>query len=193
MVGAPLVIMLRDRFDLDPFTSVLIAAAIPTLLMPASIPIWSRLLDRVHVIRFRAVHSWAFASSTLAFLMAALTGQVWLLYAGAVIKGIAFGGGVLGWNLGHHDFAPVSKASQYMGVHVTLTGVRGVAAPIIGVSLYAVLEWARPGAGAWALAVSLGLSTIGAICFVLMRRSLTGPGCGGEFEDGPPVQPTAAG
>jgi MFS family permease len=192
MVVAPLVIMLKDRFGLDPFSSVMIASAIPTLLMPVSIPVWSRLLDRVHVVRFRAIHSWAFAASTAMLLAGAVTLHVELLWAGAILKGVAFGGGVLGWNLGHHDFAPAQRASQYMGVHVTLTGIRGLLAPMIAVSLYEALEWLRPGAGAWTLALCLGLNLTGAVWFVLMRRTLSGPGCRGQFQDGPPVHPPAA-
>jgi MFS family permease len=192
MVTAPLVIMLKDRFALDPLTAVLIASSVSTLLMPVSIPLWSRLLDRVHVIQFRAVHSWTFVASTGMLAAGAITRHVELLWAGAVLKGIAFGGGVLGWNLGHHDFAPVQRASQYMGVHVTLTGIRGLLAPMIGVGLYETLEWVRPGAGAWTLAACLGLTVVGAVWFVLMRRTLSGQGCEAEFEDGPPVQPPAA-
>jgi hypothetical protein len=192
MVSAPLVIMLKDQFALDPLTAVLIASSVSMLLMPVSIPIWSRLLDRVHVIRFRAVHSWAFVASTAMLLAGAVTRHVELLWAGAVLKGVAFGGGVLGWNLGHHDFAPVQRASQYMGVHVTLTGIRGLLAPMIGVSLYETLEWLRPGAGPWTLAACLGLNIVGAVWFVLMRRTLSGQGGEAEFEDGPPVQPPAA-
>ena len=192
MVGAPLVIMLRDQFQLDPFVSVLIVASISTLLMPMSIPIWSRLLDRVHVIRFRAIHSWTFVASTGTFLAGAVTGQVWMLWIGAAFKGLAYGGGVLAWNLGHHDFAPAERASQYMGVHVTLTGIRGLLAPMIGVCLYEILEWAHPGAGPWTFAACLALTTIGAVWFMSMQRTLSGPGCDSEFEDGPPVQPPAA-
>ena len=68
----------------------------------------------------------------------------------------------------------------------------GQAALGIGVGLYETLEWLRPGAGAWSLAVCLGLTLTGAVWFVLMRRTLVGQGCEAEFEDGPPVQPPAA-
>ncbi len=193
MVSAPLFIMLKDRFAFDALAAVAVMATIPMLLMPVSIPLWSRLLDRVHIIRFRAVHSWSFVLTNGAVAAAALLGVSWLLFLAAVLKGIAFGGGILAWNLGHHDFAPKEKASQYMGVHVTLTGVRGLLAPIIGVALYQWLEerwW--PGAGAWTFVVCLLLSLIGAMWFVAMRRSLTGSGHDAEFEDGPPIQPPAA-
>lgn len=170
MAGAPLIIMLTERFRLGESVSVVIATTIPLLLMPVSIPVWSRLLDRMHIIRFRAIHSWMFVTSTLTLLASALTLQPWLLFVAAGLKGIAFGGGVLGWNLGHHDFAPPERVSQYMGVHVTLTGLRGMTAPVLGVAIYQWLEWQHPGAGAWVFAVCLGLSTTGAIGFVLMAR-----------------------
>ncbi len=192
MVGAPLILMLKDRFQFNESTSVAIMTTIPLLLMPLSIPLWSRLLDRVHILQFRAIHSWAFVASTATVLIAALTMQPWLLFLGASLKGLAFGGGVLAWNLGHHDFAPVEKASQYMGVHVTLTGIRGLLAPIIGVTVYETFEWLKPGAGAGVFAICLALTVIGAVWFVLMRRTLTGRGCDAQFEAGPPLQPPAA-
>jgi MFS family permease len=170
MVNAPLVIILRDRFEFDPFACVLIATSIPTLMMPLVIPFWSRLLDRVRIVRFRAVHSWTFTASTAAVLAGAVAGQAWLLWVGAVIRGIAFGGGVLGWNLGHHEFATPEQSAHYMGAHVTLTGIRGLLAPIIGVSLYETLEWLRPGSGSWALALSLALTLAGAVWFVVLSR-----------------------
>jgi len=171
MVVAPLVIMLRDRFALRESISVLIASTIPFLLMPVSIPVWSRLLDRMHIIQFRAIHAWAFVTSIVAVLLAALTMQVWLLYVAAVLKGVAIGGGVLGWNLGHHDFAPPDRVSQYMGVHVTLTGMRGMVAPVLAVSIYEGLRRIDPWAGAWVFAVALALSVSGAVGFVLLARS----------------------
>ena len=192
MVGAPLILMLKDRFQFSESTSVAIMTTIPLLLMPLSIPLWSRLLDRVNILQFRAIHSWAFVASTATVLIAALTMQPWLLFLGASLKGLAFGGGVLAWNLGHHDFAPVEKASQYMGVHVTLTGIRGLLAPIVGVTLYETFEWLKPGAGAGVFAICLALTVIGAVWFVLMRRTLTGSGCDAQFEAGPPLQPPAA-
>ncbi len=192
MVAAPVVIMLRDRFSLGPLRSILIATSIPTLLMPISIPVWSRLLDRVHVVRFRAIHSWAFVASTAAMLAGAVSTRIELLWLGAALKGVANGGGVLSWNLGHHDFAPPERAAQYMGLHMTLTGVRGLIAPVIGVCLYEILQWLHPGSGPWALALPLALSAAGAAWFVGMRRDLTGPGGIAAFSESPPVQPPAA-
>ena len=65
---------------------------------------------------------------------------VWLLWVGAVLFGIATAGANLGWNLGHNDFASLGKVQQYMGVNVTLTGMRGLIAPPLGVLVYDRLE-----------------------------------------------------
>jgi hypothetical protein len=86
--------------------------------------------------------------------------------------GSANAGANLGWNLGHNDFASIGRAQHYMGVHVTLTGVRGAIAPPLGILFYEGLEALRAGAGRYALVLPLALTTVGAIGFNLMRKEL---------------------
>jgi hypothetical protein len=57
------------------------------------------------------------------------------------VNGIVNGGGSLAWQLGHNDFAPRDQLAAYMGIHVTLTGVRGAFAPFLGMALY--LGWSQ--------------------------------------------------
>lgn len=175
MVTAPVVIMLKDRFHLSSFNAVLIASSIPLLMMPLTVPVWSRVLNRMPIVRFRAIHSWSFVTAILLFLIGALTGAAWLMVLGACMKGVAIAGGVLGWNLGHHDFAPADRSAQYMAVHVTLTGIRGVIAPFLALGLYEWFEALAEGSGAWCLAVAFSLSVCGAIGFVVTRKSLDTP------------------
>lgn len=174
MVTAPLVIMLRDVFGFGYLGGIIITVTIPVALMPFSIPLWARFLDGSHIVRFRTVHSWAFVAATATFLIAGVTHTPWLLWVAASFRGIAFGGGVLGWNLGHHDFAPADRASHYMGAHVTLTGVRGLIGPLLAVQIYAMLEAWRPGTGPWVFALCLGLNVIGALGFLVLLRTMRG-------------------
>ena len=58
-----------------------------------------------------------------------------------------------------------------MGVHVTLTGLRGVVSPLLGVGLYELLEAYTPGSGVWALGLPLTLVTAGALGFRQMKRA----------------------
>jgi hypothetical protein len=97
------------------------------------------------------------------------TGTLALLWVGAVLLGAAQAGANLGWNLGHNDFASLGRAQHYMGVHVTLTGLRGGVAPPIGVLAYMGLEWWHHGAGEFALLLPLAMTAAGAIGFNRMR------------------------
>lgn len=193
MITAPLVIMLRDIFGMNYREGMLISGIIPIVLMPLAIPVWAKLLDNVHIIRFRAIHSWTFVLAAAAMLLAAVTHQPMWFWLSATIQGFAFGGGVLAWNLGHHDFAPAHKASQYMGVHVTLTGIRGFLAPLLAVGVYQWLNDMHSGAGVWVFALCLALNISGAVGFGMLQRRMLGPGGKAKFDEGPPVQPPAAG
>jgi hypothetical protein len=95
-----------------------------------------------------------------------------LLWTGAVLLGAAQAGANLGWNLGHNDFASVGRAQHYMGVHVTLTGLRGGVAPPLGVLAYMGLEASHAGAGEFALLLPLALTFIGLLGFVRMQRQV---------------------
>lgn len=173
MLIAPLAIILQEVFQLGYWPSILITSAIPDITMPLAIPIWARLLNRCHVVQFRSMHAWAYVSASLGMLVAVTTGHAWVLFFTAVLVGIADGGGVLAWNLGHNDFAKDHNASQYMGVHVTLTGIRGLIAPFLGVGIYQLLEQWQPGYGVWTFAPCLFLNLLGAIGFGLMWKQMS--------------------
>lgn len=173
MLNPVITVMLKDRFNID-YSGVLIAHTIPLAIMPLFIPFWARLLDRVHIIKFRSIHSWFFVLSAATYFLAAYEGRPSLLYLAAVIKGIAFGGGALAWTLGHLDFAPAERASQYMGVHVTLTGVRGLIAPLLGIGLYDTFERLHPGSGSYAFVVAIVIITAGALGFVVLGQVVKG-------------------
>ena len=125
MVAPLLAIVVVERFGMGYFGGMLATSTIPMLMMPALIPVWSRLLSRRHIVRFRSIHAWVFTLANGLILLAVLRVDPVILYLAAAVQGVAFGGGALAWTLGHLDFAPPHRASQYMGVHVTLTGVRG--------------------------------------------------------------------
>jgi len=145
---------------------ILVRTAIPFVVMPLAIPFWARLLSRMHIIEFRAVHAWSFVSAALVLTLASFTGAGWLYYLAAVILGIGFAGGSLAWNLGHSDFAPPERDSAYMSVHVTLNGLRGLMSPFIAFGLWALL--APRGLEPIVFGICLVINTIGAFGFVSM-------------------------
>ena len=89
-----------------------------------------------------------------------------------MVLGVGRGGGALAWNLGHNDFASEERSVDYMSVHVTLTGIRGLIAPLAGVGLYGFLEASQPGTGAWSLALPFLLTLTGALGFHWLHHSL---------------------
>ncbi|MEM7630025.1 MAG: hypothetical protein AAF356_11495 [Planctomycetota bacterium] len=167
-----LAIVLREVFSVTYFAGLLVSTAITLLVMPLSIPFWARLFDRTHILEFRAIHSWIFVVALSILLVATRLELFWLMVVFAILKGVAFGGGMLGWTLGHLDFAPKDQVTQYMGVHVTLTGLRGIIAWAFGVTLYEGLERLQTGAGTWIFTVCILMTLIGALMFVSQARHL---------------------
>ena len=163
-----LALVLDETFGASYLAALMITAIIPPVLMPVAIPLWARLLGRMHAVLYRAIHSWVFVLAALCFLAGTLSGQYWVMVVGAVVLGFGWGGGVLAWNLGHQHFAPPEEDAQYMSVHVALTGVRGIIAPYLGVTLYEAL---RPGAhDAWVFGIAALITGTGAMGFVVLRR-----------------------
>lgn len=176
MFMAPLIVYLNEYTELAKTSQILISTAIPLALIPLAVGWWARLLDGNHIFHFRAIHSWGFVLAIAAFFIASVSGIDWLFFVGSAVYGIAISGGVIGWNLGHNDFvakdASLKNANPmaYMAVHVTLTGIRGLFAPLVGISFYQWLEFNQPGDGKFALLLPLSVTTIGGILFVCFNQ-----------------------
>jgi hypothetical protein len=170
MFMAPLILIMNRQLGISSFSQVLVTAALPTLIVPLSARYWSRVLSRDHIIGFRQRNSRWYVYAIAVAIAGVLLEQQWVLWASAVVLGIAIGGGMLGWNLGHNDFAPEERVGDYLGLHVSLTGLRGLVAPLIGVWFYGVLEIIDPGLGRWSLLLPLVLTTSGSIAFWRFNR-----------------------
>lgn len=168
------VIVVRDQFDMGYLGGIAINNSIPLFMMPFMIPLWARLLDHVHVVQFRAIHSWAFVAAALITALAVQFHSAPLLFISALLSGIGFGGGVLAWNLGHLDFAPKGMESQYMGVHATLNGVRGILGPFLAVGLYEWLTAMSPdlNLGSVVFWLCAAITLFGGLGFVRLARTL---------------------
>lgn len=170
MVIALLVILLNEQFGFARFEQVLITTTLPLITLAIFTPIWARRFDAVHVLDYRARQAWMFVIAMLFFMIASIAGWKFLFWPGALMLGVAFAGGKLGWNLGHNDFARDDQSTLYMGIHVTLTGLRGLLAPLLGVLVYQQLERTGPGLGRWVLLFPFMLTLGGAVTFVVLAR-----------------------
>lgn len=173
------ILAMNDLFTLGYTASLVLTQTLPVIVPVIVIPLWAPLLDRMHIVRFRSWHSWVFVVANLLMFGACLFRNEPALYASRIVLGIATGGGMLAWELGHHDFARREQASVYMGVHVFLTGVRGAFSPFLGTILYSGVGLTvgatalhLPGAGAWTFAVLACFSATGALMFMSLGRAM---------------------
>jgi len=170
MFMAPLIVYLNEYTTLTKSHQILITTAIPLALIPVAVGWWARLLDGNHIFHFRAIHSWGFVCAIFTYVVAQFSGLEALFFVGAIAYGLAISGGVIGWNLGHNDFVGNASPMDYMAVHVTLTGIRGLFAPLLGIGFYQWLEAGLPGNGKYALLLPLSITTTGGILFVWFNR-----------------------
>jgi hypothetical protein len=176
MLTAILVLVFSEQLHLSSAVQIALLAVVPLITQPLFMPAWARLFDGSHVLRYRSRQGWAIVLASAALCAGTWSGLMMLLWIGAVLLGAAQAGANLGWNLGHNDFASIGRAQHYMGVHVTLTGVRGGLAPPAGVLAYMGLQAWRHGAGELALLLPLAMTTIGALGFRRMSLALEGAG-----------------
>lgn len=192
MMTVPVVIfMLSDETELNQgyVVSIGLSSVAPLLAASLSMPLWGRLLDRMHIAGFRVKQSSTWIAMMLllwAGAMLAVRGHpvaaLVFIGLGRVSNGLAMGAGILAWQLGHNDFASRHMVSLYMGVHQVLTGVRGVFAPFLGMALYT--GWsalrigdttvipASGGIGPWVFMVTCALVTIASLGFWSLARSI---------------------
>jgi MFS family permease len=179
MVSAPLVYLVSRELQAGYVASIGVVMVIPLLFSMLTLPIWGGYMDRVHVSEFRARHSWLWVLAHLLTFVGALRGSLGWLIAGAMVFGAGRGGGALAWNLGHNDFARGGEVADYMGLHVTLTGIRGAFAPFLGMAIY--LGWparddlglpALAGLGAATFLLSGGLCLAATLGFVGLHRRI---------------------
>ncbi|MDP7253791.1 MAG: MFS transporter [Planctomycetota bacterium] len=131
-----LVADLTKGFSLAYMASIALTAAIPRLVGTIILPLWARYLDRVHITRFRVLQSFVLMSDHFVLWLGMLT-MLWpLIILARIIQGVGRAGTLLAWNLGHNDFTQDHQVAGYMGVHVTLTGVRGAIGPFLGMLLF---------------------------------------------------------
>jgi len=159
------------------WVSTALIVAIPQLVVLASLGRWGRLFDRLGVLRFRVINvlCWtlslfAGAVATIVVVNGSALGArglplaVMLFALRGALSGLARGGGALAWHIGHLHFAEQRNAEVYMGIHVSLTGMRGMVAPLMGIWLWHVIGWY-----VWVVAICCSLVSL--VMYALMARA----------------------
>ncbi len=194
MTFAVVVLIITRDLPLSGQASFWISSALitslPRLVMLGCLGRWGRLFDRIGVVRFRVVNVLVWTSSLVFGLIACrlviddhcnnpsvFLAAIAFFVLRAIFQGLGYGGGALAWNLGHLHFAKPEEAEIYMGIHVSLTGLRGTIAPLGGMWL-----WQYAGlsiSSVWAIAIGLSLCSLA--IFLRMARQ--------EKREGRPTAP----
>ncbi len=175
-INPPMVLLLTEKFQMGYVSSLVLLQSIPLVMIPFWIPMWARLLDRVHVIRFRSIHIWVFVLAHALLFTGAFLHSVPILVCAQIVRGIAFGGGALAWNIGHNDFASRQDAGLYMTIHVTLTGLRALVGAALGIMLYSGFTlWGHtfPALEEFSFIFWGLFTTLGALGFVYLNHKLS--------------------
>ncbi len=126
----------HDHLKIPASETRLIAAVIPALLVTFSAPFWGRYLDRTNPMLGRATFNVIQATAFVIVAIGGTAGDKWLVILGVFIHGISAGGSTVNWLTGSLHFAGSDRVSLYNAVHVGLTGLRGLTAPLVGYGLY---------------------------------------------------------
>ena len=132
----------RYGLMLDAAEVALLTAVIPSVARLVMGPVWGWLFDRANFFVLRMILNAGFALGILSFFTG---GNMLGLVIGAVIFGVSNSGGDLAWSLWVTKFAPADRVADYMSVHTFLTGVRGVAAPMLAFQLVNSLSLSEMG------------------------------------------------
>lgn len=165
LMSIPVITMaLTDHLHVDYHKGTTAMALVPLGTALLAAPIVGRWFDRMGITRFRAMGAAFWALSRLA-LFAGVALRSWPIVLQAfVLQGLGQAPGGLAFTIGHMRFAPPHRGQLYMGVHMTLQGVRGLTMPLLGIWLYGSV-----GLGVGVLVLAGCVQLIAAAGFLLMR------------------------
>jgi MFS family permease len=153
---------------------------------------WGKLMDRTSPSATCAV-----VFALLALFPAILLGGLalrhtgfdlqYIVYLGYLVFGIGMSGLGVAWNLAPISFAGSADASAYTGAHITLTGVRGAIAPIMGAIGFKYFGYELVFGGAMALFLIASISM-----GILERRMRARKAQAVDTEPQPTAEPTTA-
>jgi MFS family permease len=129
--------VLGDSIGASTATITFLVAVWPNLVIIVSAQVWSRFMDGMSPMFARGLISCLQAMGFVGYAVGGMTGQLWPIVVGTTLLGISNGGGMINWLTGSMYFAPPDKISLYNGIHATLTGVRGLIGPTLGLFLFA--------------------------------------------------------
>ncbi len=134
-------------------------------------PFMGMRVERLHPFRFTGLICLVLGLYPLLIAMGGVfeTAGIPLFYAAFCVYSIAMAGVNISWNMSSLHFAPAGQAATYQGLHLTLTAVRGLLAPLLGNTILLCCGLAST------FLVSAGLFTLAGLLY-LRRDGMAGSG-----------------
>ncbi len=137
LMSGPALLELIKGQQADYLEAAIVLGVASSAFQVISMPVWGRILQRINPWQARGYQSLLWIAG---FALIAFSGKhILLVIAGQAVVGAALGGGNLLWSLQQMYFARKEDVPKYMGVHCTLTGIRGLIAPFVGVGLMGLI------------------------------------------------------
>lgn len=143
-----------ETLQLDYSRGASALVAIPELLMLLTSGFWGRQLDRMSPYRLNGLLTTILAGAPLCLMLAA--SAPWA-YGAQVFYGLSMSGLNITWILGVMYFASEAAVPVYLGIHITLTGIRGILAPLAAIAIHAAFGSRAVYATAFALIAIAGI------------------------------------
>ena len=136
LMAAPLVaVYVKEELNLAVDVAVLVVSggAVEQALVLLSVRFHGGLFDRLGVVRHRALASVLIGAG---FVVWGFADSLWLGIVAGVLIGLGRAGGGVVWTIGSLYFAKRGDEGLYSGVHTSLTGLRGMLAPLAGLWVF---------------------------------------------------------
>ncbi len=119
----------QHKIEMNPTQIALLVGVVPNIARLLMSGIWGWLFDHLDFYRLRMLLNMSFALATVTFFTGdSMSG----LLVGAVFYGIGIAGGDVAWSLWVTKFSPPKLVAEYMSIHLFMTGIRGIIAPLTG-------------------------------------------------------------
>jgi len=128
--------ILNKVFEASYSNANLVLMTIPLTTQILLMPVLGRLFDRISIFRFRSFGSAVWGVSRLVLAAGISLATMPVMAISTMLSGAGQTFGRLAWSAGHMDFAEPDETHLYMGVHMMLTGLRGLTMPFVGIWLY---------------------------------------------------------
>jgi MFS family permease len=139
LMASPVIVpAMKKAFDIDYSQGASSLVLTPYLVEMLTVPLSGWLYDKIDIMRFRALNALFWATSRLSLLLGLLFHNWPLVLTGFAIQGLGCSTGGVVWSIGHMRFARVEESQLYMGVHLSLQGLRGLTMPFLGMWLYSI-------------------------------------------------------